>query len=491
MRSTRLRPVVALAVGLFFAGSAFVSSAAVGHTPAVRVFGQPNGSTNQPNYPTLSASSLNFPDISAFDTSGNLFVVDGPNHRVLGYRSPTTTDRVADIVIGQPDFVSNAPNNEYLSASSLKYPYGVAVGPNGDLYIADSGNSRVLMYENPFTHDTVADFVIGQPNFLTAVPDNGGVGAGSLGVPIHVAVDKEGNVWVADYLNHRVLGYDKPVATRNQLADRVLGQPSFTTNLPNAEGVTARSLAYPVNVVVDSEGNVWIADMTNNRVLEYDDPLTQDSTADRVIGQPGFTTRIPNYTGQISAAGLYYPQGVSLDPNGNVYVADWNNNRVLMYTAPLATGDRIADRVFGQPDMNSGAPNNGGLSLYSLSGPSDVKVDRFGNVAIVDQTNRRVLMLPALSPIVTSIELKRSPATGKAKLTVRGFGMVAGSAIVEVSGVALATTKYKLLAADGLAGCLVALDPNLDDLLPVGVPVNVTVYDPATGSRSAPIICTR
>jgi sugar lactone lactonase YvrE len=435
MRPLGIHRTLALVVTLAVVAHPLVASAAVGDTTGDRFVGQPDGTTNTPNGTGVDASGLSYPSGAAFDASGNLFVADTGNSRVLGYRSPMTTDRVADIVIGQPDFNSNTENYNGVSASSLKQPNSVAVSPAGTLYVLDSQNNRVLGYDRPFDTDAVADLVFGQPDFESRVSDNGGVGAGSLSYPGGVAVDAAGNLWVADTLNHRVLEYDNPDVTRDRFADRVLGQPSFTEDLENnGGGVTARSLARPFSVAIDSRGNLWVADGRNHRVLEYDDPMRFDATADRLLGQPSLTSNEPNYTGQVSAACLRGPQSASVDANGNVYVCDYYNSRVLMYTSPIATNDRIADRVFGQPDFTSNTPNNGGLGPGSFVTPTDVAVDPSGNVAVVDYDNHRVVLLEAPTPVVTSIAVKVVPATGKRKLVIRGFGMVAGSAVVEVNG---------------------------------------------------------
>jgi hypothetical protein len=92
---------------------------------------------------------------------------------------------------------------------------------------------------------------------------------------------------------------------------------------------------------------------------------------------------------------------------------------------------------------------------------------------------------------VTSLEVKVSPRTGKAKFIARGYGMIAGRAVVEVDGVALARTRYKDVAADGSSRRVIASDPSFDAAVPPGVPVNVTIVDPLTGSRSAPRTFTR
>jgi sugar lactone lactonase YvrE len=479
--------VVVLGVALALLAYPLVASAAIGDNTTDAIVGQPNASSSMPNASGINASGLNIPYGAAFDAAGNLFVADTYNHRVLGYRSPMTSDRVADLVIGQPDFNSNTANNGGISASSFDGPIGVAVSAAGDLYVADYRNSRVLEFDRPFaTSDRIADRVYGQPDFNSGAANTGGLGAASLSYPTGVAVDSAGNLWVADFANNRVLKFDNPIAS-DATADFVLGQPSFLTNTANADGASARSLYEPFSVAVDSAGNVWVADTGNNRVLEYDDPTTFGATADRVLGQPSFD----GYGDGAGADGLNSPKGLSVDLDGNVYVGDAYNNRILMYTSPIATSDRIADRVHGQPDFNSVTPNTGGISAQTLAEPWGVAIDPAGNVAIVDQENHRVVLLETPVPIVTSLELKVSPTTGRVKFIVRGFGMVSGSAVVEVNGVALEATKYKELAADGSARRVVASDPSFDAHVPPGVPVSVTIYNPLTGSRSTPHMFTR
>jgi sugar lactone lactonase YvrE len=120
----------------------------------------------------------------------------------------TNLDATADRVLGQPDFSSNTPNNSGLSANSLNNPYGLALDAQGDLYVADTGSHRVLEYNTPLTSGTTADRVFGQPDFSSSTINNGGVSADSLSNPAGLALDAQGDLFVADVENHRVLEYD-------------------------------------------------------------------------------------------------------------------------------------------------------------------------------------------------------------------------------------------------------------------------------------------
>ena len=110
--------------------------------------------------------------------------------------------------------------------------------------------------------------------------------------------------------------------------------------------ISADSLCYPVGVAVDGAGNLYVADDGNSRVLEYNTPLTTDTTADTVFGQGGNFTSDDCDNGGFSANSLCYPDGVAVDGAGNLYVADTDNSRVLEYNTPLT--NTTADTVFGQ-----------------------------------------------------------------------------------------------------------------------------------------------
>jgi hypothetical protein len=138
-------------------------------------------------------------------------VSDTGNSRILEFDSPLTSDAIADHVIGQPDFTSRTPNNGGVSASSLSDPWGLAVDHVGNLYVADPGNNRVLRFNTPLASNPSSDRVFGQPGFDTTARNNGGLSAGLDG-PYYVAVDAMSNLYVADLFNHRVLVYDTPHA---------------------------------------------------------------------------------------------------------------------------------------------------------------------------------------------------------------------------------------------------------------------------------------
>jgi sugar lactone lactonase YvrE len=318
-------------------------------------------------------------------------MADSADNRVLSWpNAPAFANaQPADLVLGQPDFYSTAANRGGLSATSLNSPSGVALDAQGNLYVADLINNRVLEYNAPLSSGMAASRVFGQPDFTHKDINHGGLGAASLFQPFAVALDTAGNLYVVDNSNSRVLEYDAPLATHDT-ADRVLGQPDFTHNTPNNGGLIAKSLNYPTGVALDAQGNLYVADSSNNRVLEYDAPLTTYATAARVFGQPDFTHNAANYSG-LNADGLNAPLGVALDGWGNLYVADFHNNRVLEYYAPLTAG-AAANLVFGQGgSFNTGTPNKGGVSAKSLGGPDSVALDAQSNLYVADSFNSRVL----------------------------------------------------------------------------------------------------
>ncbi len=310
---------------------------------------------------------------------------------MVGAEPAAAQSTTADVVYGQSgSFTTNTPNNGGVSANSLYQPYGVALDSSNNLYVPDYQNSRVLFYPSG---STTATRVYGQlGSFTTNTPNNGGISANSLEIPAGLALDSSGNLYVADLGNNRVLFYPYGSTT----AARVYGQGgSFTTSTANKGGVSANSLFGPAGVALDSSGNLYVVDFDNNRVLFYPSGST---TATRVYGQGGsFTTNTPN-NGGISANSLFQSTGVALDSSGNLYVADAGNNRVLFYPS----GSTTATRVYGQlGSFTTGTQNNGGISANSLDDPFGVALDSSGNLYVGDTYNSRVLFYPSGSTTAT------------------------------------------------------------------------------------------
>jgi len=410
-------------ISIICACVAFISGApgllaAPGDTTADAVLGQPGFTTNVSNYPdgNTSASNLAVSNAAhvAVAPSGRIYISDADNNRVLSWSSAAhySNGASADMVFGQPDFVSNLPNNGGVSAGSLYLPQGLWADENGNLWITDAFNCRVLKFNNPETDatPTQADLVIGQFDLNSALFNLGHGGAGThaavadgLLFPGRVVVHGS-DVWVADSGNSRVLHYPLPSANK-PVADRVFGQyGDFTCRAKNNDGscndhqccATAENLYNPIGIAVDGAGSLYVADWNNHRTLRYDSPLTSDTTPDAVIGQPNFTSNFVNNGGLTQ--GLNLPIDLAFDPGGRLLVVDSGNNRILGYSHPLMSG--VPDSVFGQlGSFLTNSPNHGlGMDMPDASGlfgPTGVTIDPARNVHIVDTNNMRALRYDA------------------------------------------------------------------------------------------------
>jgi uncharacterized protein (TIGR03437 family) len=363
---------------------------------ADRVVGQAvltTGIRNINTHPKASAEGLNAPSDVAVDSDGNLFVCDGLNHRVLAYPNGAAT---ANRVWGQPDFTRNSPNG--VEAGSISGAYQMLVDYTTQpcpLYVSDTNNHRILIWRDStrFVNGSPADLVIGQPDLTTAVA-NVDTGAGqtpsatSLAAPRGIALDAAGNLLVADTANNRVLRFPRPVDQSGRItADLVLGQNDFFSSV--SASVSSRSLRAPSGVAFDSQGNLFVSDTGNNRVLQFGPNLVNTAAAVRVFGQNDFFSGAA--PGQISAESLFNPEGVFVDLFGFLYVADTGAHRVLIY--PNAAGasetGASASIVLGQPSFGSFGNGNG---PGRMNNPRGVSTDASGKIYVSDSSNHRVLI---------------------------------------------------------------------------------------------------
>ena len=258
--------------------------------------------------------------------------------------------------------------------------------------------------------------------------------ANTLCSPDQLAIDNVGNLWIADYSNSRVLLLKDPMASSSARSGKTTRVISVNVQLVIGQGPSginfasrqcdngdatnpvpsADTLCYPNGVAVDSDGNVYVSDSGNGRLLEYDNPLAltpgtpgvpgsaADVTADLAFDENGsFTLRNCGTT----ADQLCSPEQLAVDAQKNLYAVD--SNRVLEYLSPTAAGggtpgtpgspgDTTADVVYGQQgDFTSSACNGNDISTIvnatTLCQPSGVAVDLSGNVYIADGQNHRLL----------------------------------------------------------------------------------------------------
>jgi len=439
------RVAIAMMAALAVAVSLFAAS---GDTTADRVLGQVNFTNNQPN--GTNSRGLNSPTAVAIDksvTPNRLYVVDSANHRIIGWES-VESERLgapADIVIGQPDFTS-ANNCESPTASNLCKPGSVAVDDDGNLYVADTGNNRVLEYNQPFTSGLsaglAANAVFGQPDFSS----NGcAITASGLCDARWAAMDHLGNLMVAD--GSRVLVYLTPFGPMNPAtgagdttADIVIGQPNFTSNTPNNGGLGAQSLAWVDWVGADSSNNLVVSDSGNSRVLIFPVPLSTFEAADLVIGRS-------NFVGGTGTGTIFNPGPLpSIDDDNNLYVFDPSSKNLYFFAQPFVSAQTAASAwpliLPNPPPTYVCYPNSSGVC--SLDGIID---DATGNLYLSDGEANRVIRFPSSS--ITSYNPSASGLWGQVGYEFFALNSTGPSGMTPAQ-VALDTsvTPNRLYAAD-------------------------------------------
>jgi uncharacterized protein (TIGR03437 family) len=402
-------------------------------------------------------------------------VVDAGYNRIMIFPSfanwpasgapPTATS-----ILGQPNACAQSANqtckaanngNPQPSNSVFASPGGAAY-TGTDLYLVDTGNNRVLDLPQQGGSFGAATRVLGQDYFTTNSPNliegrefqfSGAIG-GNVYSDAGIAIDNTTStphLYVADPYNNRVLGFKDLRQFQNgakNKADIVLGQKDFTTALVNypsgsPNSPTSSSLYRPVGLLVDAQGNLYVADSFNGRIMRFPAPFAYTGTApepaDLVLGQQNFTSTIkdPTNTNMAIPYGLAFTPSCNLltqpcQPPNALLVSDQYDNRVL-YIPTTANGTFVAGTdngktatiVLGQANFNAIGTGNG---LAAMNSPHHISCDTNGYVYVADTGNNRVLIFPDPHAAGT-------PATGQlASASITGLNSPSGVFANPVTG---------------------------------------------------------
>jgi hypothetical protein len=391
------------------------------------VIGQGSFTANTANQGIAPAANTlgNVYSSVAVDAGGNtLFISDASNSRVLGYSPiPTGSNPSASLVLGQTDFTSTAPGKG--AAQFGSNPGRVSIGNGGQVVVADTANNRILVWNAlPTSNGQQADVVIGP-----AV----GASTTALSGPL-AAMIAQGALFVADTGNNRVLVWNDWTTATSADPDFVIGQPDRTHTEPNGglNGPKGLSQPYPaaaytLNGPQDlwTDGfNLYVADTGNSRVLYYLNGFTPRTTftvtsadvdsgtglnpdgfavgtysvlsATGVAGQGNFVSA----TGQLGQTLMNTPTAIA--SNGTTFaVADSVNNRVLVFGNGLGRSSTAIPptTIIGQENFNRSTANDddqngqqdGGPSQRTLNYPTGVAFGSDGTLYVTDTGNNRVL----------------------------------------------------------------------------------------------------
>jgi uncharacterized protein (TIGR03437 family) len=401
------------------------------------VLGQPDFVTTTLN---LNATRTDIRGATAVASDGvHVVVADTDHNRVLIWNSiPGVNNAPADVVIGQKDFVSSGLPGNQPNAQSMRGPQGVWI-QNGKLYVADTQNNRVLVYNHiPTTNGAAADIVLGAPNFTTFVnPDitqqKSDATAGNMLNPTSVSSDGV-RLYVSDIGFNRILIWNNIPTTNGAAADVVVGQPDMISSLPNnafsgspatsstdttnkevpvlctvSNGVDpANNPTYPAGCnatlnfprfALGANGRLFIADGGNDRVLVFEHvPTTNGASADYILGQIGGTTN----QASDAADSLRTPLSLAWDGT-NLYVSDAYNRRVTVYTIG-------ANNIGYQAVRNAAKLDITATGAYSIATTSTIQAGDVITLTVngtnypytVKSTDTLVSVLEALTSLLNS-----------------------------------------------------------------------------------------
>jgi cysteine-rich repeat protein len=323
------------------------------------------------------ALDVRLPQAVAVGVDGDVYVADTGSHRIRRIDRETG----AASVIAGTGVAGDSGDGGPATSAQLRAPEGVAVDGLGRVYVADTGNHRVRVIA-PETGriQTIAGTGV-------AGDASSGVTAttGALDLPAGVDVDGLGQVYIADSENHRVrrVGLDGVMVT-------IAGTGSWGFS-GDGGPATAAQLRVPVDVHVTPSGELYIADRENQRVRFVD----TSGTISTVIGDGS-----PSFGGDggpATAARVWNPSALALGPTGDLFIADQQNRRVRKIDAASGLVSTIAG-TGAWAFSGDGGP----ATAAALAFPTGLALDAVGNLYIGDKNNSRIRRVDAATQIITT-----------------------------------------------------------------------------------------
>jgi pimeloyl-ACP methyl ester carboxylesterase/sugar lactone lactonase YvrE len=313
-----------------------------------------------------TSAELHGPNAVAVDTAGNIYIADYYNNRI---RKVTASTGVISTAAGNGTAGYSGDGGAATSAE-LNGPGDVAVDSAGNIYISDLSNNRIRKV-------TVSTGVISTVagNGTKGYSGDGGAATSAEIGSSSVTVDTAGNIYLADDSNNRI----RKVTVSTGIITTVAG--NGTAGFSGDGGAaTSAELDVPDGVVVDSAGNIYIADHNNERIRKVTVSTGKISTVagDGTAGYAGDG-------GAATSAELNGPGGLALDSAGDIYIGDFGNNRIRKVTVSTGKISTVAGNGTAGYSGDGGAPNNA-----EMNGPSGIALDSAGNIYIADFGNNRI-----------------------------------------------------------------------------------------------------
>lgn len=286
---------------------------------------------------TFATTSVNSPAGVAVDSSGNVYVANRSGNDIL----LITPGGTVSVLAGNG--TAGDVNGTTAAGAEFNSPTGVAVSASGTIYVADFYNNQIrqIVCTGGLTAGNCqVSLLAGAGPTGAGYVDATGSGAKFYN-PLGVAVGPSGNIYVADFNNNAIRE-----VTPSGVVTTVAGSSTGATGDSNGSGSSA-SFNGPAGVAVDSTGNVYVADEFNNQIRVINSSGVVSTLAGSSTGAHGYAD------GTGSAASFYEPIDVAVDSAGNVYVADYANNEIRL-VAPTGLVSTLAGSATATPGLVNG-----------------------------------------------------------------------------------------------------------------------------------------